>query len=117
MLAAAKSICGGKLIAVFEPHRYSRIISLYDEFSVSFHDADILYVTDIYAAGEKNKSQISKNKIINSIISSGHKDVRPLSSFDNFLNLTDITKSGDYVIFMGAGNISKNARKMMEKIK
>ena len=118
VLAAAKSICGGKLIAVFEPHRYSRIISLYDEFSVSFNDADILYVTDIYAAGEKNNSQISKSKIINSIISSGHKDVRPLSSFDNFsLNLTDITKSGDYVIFMGAGIISKNARKMLEKIK
>ena len=117
VLEAAKSICEGKLIAIFEPHRYSRINNLFDEFSVSFHDADILFVTEIYEAGEKNKLKINKNKIINSILSAGHKDVRGLDNFnDLLLMLKNITNSGDYVIFLGAGSISRNARKMMERI-
>ena len=117
VLEAAKSICEGKLIAIFEPHRYSRINNLFDEFSVSFHDADILFVTEIYEAGEKNKLKINKNKIIKSIISSGHKDVRGLDNFnDLLLILENITNTGDYVIFLGAGSISKNARKMLERI-
>ena len=117
VLEAAKSICEGKLIAIFEPHRYSRINNLFDEFSVSFHDADILFVTEIYEAGEKNKLKINKNKIINSILSAGHKDVRGLDNFnDLLLMLENITNAGDYVIFLGAGSISRNARKMVEKI-
>ena len=117
VLEAAKSICEGKLIAIFEPHRYSRINNLFDEFSVSFHDADILFVTEIYEAGEKNKLKINKNKIINSILSAGHKDVRGLDNFnDLLLILENITNAGDYVIFLGAGSISRNARKMVEKI-
>ena len=117
VLEAAKSICEGKLIAIFEPHRYSRINNLFDEFSVSFHDADILFVTEIYEAGEKNKLKINKNKIINSILSAGHKDVRGLDNFnDLLLMLENITNTGDYVIFLGAGSISRNARKMVEKI-
>ena len=117
VLEAAKSICEGKLIAIFEPHRYSRINNLFDEFSVSFHDADILFVTDIYEAGEKNKLKINKNKIINSILSAGHKDVRGLDNFnDLLLMLENITNTGDFVIFLGAGSISRNARKMVEKI-
>ena len=117
VLEAAKSICEGKLIAIFEPHRYSRINNLFDEFSVSFHDADILFVTEIYEAGEKNKLKINKNKIINSILSAGHKDVRGLDNFnDLLLMLENITNYGDFVIFLGAGSISRNARKMVEKI-
>ncbi|MBF86434.1 MAG: UDP-N-acetylmuramate--L-alanine ligase [Pelagibacterales bacterium] len=117
VLEAAKSICEGKLIAIFEPHRYSRINNLFDEFSVSFHDADILFVTEIYEAGEKNKLKINKNKIINSILSAGHKDVRGLDNFnDLLLMLENITNTGDYVIFLGAGSISRNARKMVEQI-
>ena len=117
VLEAAKSICEGKLIAIFEPHRYSRINNLFDEFTVSFHDADILFVTEIYEAGEKNKLKINKNKIINSILSAGHKDVRGLDNFnDLLLMLENITNIGDYVIFLGAGSISRNARKMVEKI-
>ena len=117
VLEAAKSICEGKLIAIFEPHRYSRINNLFDEFSVSFHDADILFVTEIYEAGEKNKLKINKNKIINSILSAGHKDVRGLDNFnDLLLMLENITNTGDFVIFLGAGSISRNARKMVEQI-
>ncbi len=60
---------------VFEPHRYSRIIDLYDDFINSFDDSNFLFVTDIYAAGEKHIEGISKEKIVKSIKESGHKYV------------------------------------------
>ena len=117
VLEAAKSICKGKLIAIFEPHRYSRVESLFDEFSISFHDADILFVTDIYEAGERNTRGITKNKIVNSIISSGNKDVRKLKNYENLADtLYNLTNIEDYVIFLGAGSISKNARLVVDQI-
>ena len=118
VLAAAKSICKEKLIVIFEPHRYTRIESLFDEFSVSFHDADIVYVTEIYSAGEKNRNNITQNTIANSIISAGHKDVRIMKNINNFSDaLKKIISNGDYVMFLGAGSISKNARVIVNEIK
>ena len=117
VLEAAKSICKGKLIVIFEPHRYSRIESLFDEFSSSFYNVDILFVTDIYEAGERNTRGITKNKIVNSIISSGNKDVRKLKNYENLADtLYNLTNIEDYVIFLGAGSISKNARLVVDKI-
>ena len=117
VLEAAKSICKGKLIVIFEPHRYSRIESLFDEFSSSFYNVDILFVTDIYEAGERNTRGITKNKIVNSIISSGNKDVRKLKNYENLADtLYNLTNIEDYVIFLGAGSISKNARLVVDQI-
>ncbi len=118
VIEAAKSICKGKLIIIFEPHRYTRVESLFDEFSVSFHDADIVYVTEIYSAGEKNKNNITQNTIVNSIVSAGHKDVRILENFNNFsVVLKKLISVGDYIMFLGAGTISKNARVIVNELK
>ena len=117
VLEAVKSICMGKIIVIFEPHRYSRLESLFDEFAASFNDVDTLFVTDIYEAGESNNKRITKSKIVNSIISAGNKDVRKLKNFKNLpAILLNITNIGDYVIFLGAGSISKNARLVIDKI-
>ena len=75
-LKAARLLCNGKLIVVFEPHRYSRIIDLYDEFINSFFDADILFVTKIYSAGEKQITDINEKIIAKSIQKIGHKNVK-----------------------------------------
>ena len=75
-LKAARLLCNGKLIVVFEPHRYSRIIDLYDEFINSFFDADILFVTKIYSAGEKQITDINEKIIAKSIQKMGHKNVK-----------------------------------------
>ena len=110
-LKAARALCSGKLIAIFEPHRYSRIIDLYDEFINSFGDTDYLFVTDIYGAGEKYIEGINKEKIIESIKDTGHKHV---SFFENEnsmeLELFKIADKSDFIIFLGAGAISKKAR-------
>lgn len=110
-LKAARALCSGKLIVVFEPHRYSRIIDLYDDFINSFSDSNFLFVTDIYAAGEKHIEGISKEKIIKSIKESGHKYVYFFKNENKMeIELLKVSKQGDFIVFLGAGAISKKAR-------
>ena len=110
-LIAARSLCSGKLIVIFEPHRYSRIIDLYDEFINSFDNVDFIFVTNIYAAGEKYIEGISKEKIVESIKGTGHKNVNIFKNENNMENeLVSISSSGDFIVFLGAGSISKKAR-------
>ena len=110
-ISAAKSLCSGKLIIIFEPHRYSRIIDLYDDFINSFDKADFLFVTNIYAAGEKYIEGVSKEIIIQSIKDTGHKNVSFFENEDCMeKELIQIAHKNDFIMFLGAGAISKKAR-------
>ena len=116
-LKAAKLLCKGRLIVIFEPHRYSRIIDLYDEFINSFSDADILFVTKIYSAGEKKIKEINENIIVNSIKKNGHKNVKCFMDENSMeMELSELSRSDDFLIFLGAGSISKKARSMEESM-
>jgi len=110
-ITAARSLCSGKLIVIFEPHRYSRIIDLYDDFINSFDKTDFLFVTTIYAAGENHIEGISKENIVDSIKDTGHKNV---SFFKNEncmeMELVEISHKDDFILFLGAGASSKKAR-------
>ena len=108
---AARSLCSGKLIVIFEPHRYSRIIDLYDDFINSFDKTDFLFVTNIYAAGEKYIEGVSKETIIQSIKDTGHKNVSFFENEDCMeKELIQIAHKNDFIVFLGAGAISKKAR-------
>ena len=110
-ISAAKSLCSGKLIIIFEPHRYSRIIDLYDDFINSFDKADFLFVTNIYAAGEKHIEGISKESIIASIKDTGHKNVNFFENENSMeIELVKISHKDDFIVFLGAGASSKKAR-------
>ena len=116
-LKAARLLCNGKLIVVFEPHRFSRIIDLYDEFINSFFDADILFVIKIYSAGEKKIADINEKIIANSIQKMGHKNVKCFKDEKCMeVELSEISSSNDFIIFLGAGSISKKARSMEESM-
>jgi len=116
-LKAARLLCNGKLIVVFEPHRYSRIIDLYDEFINSFFDADILFVTKIYSAGEKQITDINEKIIAKSIQKMGHKNVKCFKDEKCMeVELSQVSSSNDFIIFLGAGSISKKARSMEESM-
>ena len=116
-LKAARLLCNGKLIVVFEPHRFSRIIDLYDEFINSFFDADILFVTKIYSAGEKQIADINEKIIANSIKKMGHKNVKCFKDEKCMeVELFELSSSNDFIIFLGAGSISKKARSMEESM-
>ena len=116
-LKAARLLCNGKLIVVFQPHRYSRIIDLYDEFINSFFDADILFVTKIYSAGEKQITDINEKIIAKSIQKMGHKNVKCFKDEKCMeVELSEVSSSNDFIIFLGAGSISKKARSMEESM-
>ncbi|MGH1455874.1 MAG: UDP-N-acetylmuramate--L-alanine ligase [Alphaproteobacteria bacterium] len=97
----------GNVIAVMQPHRYSRLQDLYEEFCRCFNDADHVIITDVYEAGEKPIEGVTKDYLAKGIKEHGHRSVQVLQDKDDLPRiLADIAKSGDMVILMGAGNIT-----------
>ncbi len=98
----------GRIIAVVQPHRYTRLADLFDEFCKCFKNADIVIVADVYAAGEEKISGADKEALAKGIRESGSQEVHELSSPKDLAKLVgDIAKPEDLVILMGAGDITK----------
>ncbi|MCM2343979.1 MAG: UDP-N-acetylmuramate--L-alanine ligase [Alphaproteobacteria bacterium] len=105
-LAVAES--GGRVIAVVQPHRYTRLSSLFDEFCTCFYEADTVIVADVYAAGEQPIEGIDRDHLAQGIKAHGHKDVQVLkASADLATMIADIGEANDLVICLGAGDITK----------
>ena len=101
-----------RIITVFQPHRYTRLHSLFDQFAESFDNSDIVIITDIYSAGEKPIGNISAERLAEKIEEKG-KEVyfaKYLSDVENMLK--EIIKEGDVVLILGAGNITQVAEKL-----
>lgn len=108
---------GGKIIAVFQPHRYTRLSSLFDQFCTCFNDAEVVIVADVYAAGEKPIVDADHKSIVNGIKSHGHRHVEKLDSPDDLAALVGkLAKPGDYVICLGAGNITQWAYALPQQL-
>ena len=106
-LSAAKNYPHNKIYCVFQPHTYSRTISLFEDFSDSFYDVDNLILADIYAAREKDTGVISSNMLGDRIRSKNVNCVN-LHSFDEIVSyLKDNLKEGDMLLTMGAGDVVK----------
>ncbi|PPR77720.1 MAG: UDP-N-acetylmuramate--L-alanine ligase [Alphaproteobacteria bacterium MarineAlpha2_Bin1] len=117
VLSAARSVTNGKVIAVMQPHRYSRLRDLFDDFCVSFNDADIVIISDIYEAGENPILGINKQTLINGIGDHGHRNVFALNNHEDLPSIiNDIANPTDTVICMGAGTISKWANDLPMQI-
>lgn len=117
-LLAAREITPGRVIAIIQPHRYSRLRDLFEDFTTSFNDADIVFVTDVYAAGENPIKNINKENLVRSIRSSGHKDVRPCNNLEEFINFSSKnTLPKDTIIFLGAGSITNWASDLVDYYK
>ena len=96
-----------RVVAIFQPHRYSRIQAFISEFANSFNDADIVIVTDIYSAGESPVDQINGQKVADAI-STYHQQVYYQPSLESVTRfLTDILQPGDLAIFLSAGNLNQ----------
>lgn len=99
---------GGRVIAVMQPHRFTRLHSLFDDFATCFNDADTVFIADVYPAGEKPIDGVSGSALAAQVKARGHKDARALSSpADLAATLADIVRPGDFVICLGAGDITK----------
>lgn len=105
-LSAAKNVGAKRIIAVFQPHRFSRTKLLADEFGSAFMDADVLFVNEIYAAGEKPITGVNANLIIQEIEKCTGQSVQYIKEMRDIIpELVKIVKPGDIVLTLGAGNI------------
>ncbi len=119
-LKAAANYKKGKtkrIIAVFQPHRFSRTYHLFREFGKAFGNADVLILTDIYSAGERPIQNVSGDSIYNKVVDSGHKDVKYIQEKEKIADyLLDIVQAGDMVITMGAGDIWKVGEELVSRL-
>ncbi|HWK46009.1 MAG TPA: UDP-N-acetylmuramate--L-alanine ligase [Stellaceae bacterium] len=107
VLRAARQATAGTVIAVFQPHRYSRVSDLFDEFCRCFNDADIVLVADIYAAGEAPIEGIDRDALVAGLTARGHRHAQPLPAPSALAELVHgFAKPGDFVVCLGAGSIT-----------
>ena len=114
--AARSTVSGGRVIAVFQPHRYSRTRVLYKEFGNSFGSADAVVVTEVYGAGEIPQPGVNGKLIVDSICETpGHPEVFYLPQQDAIPRvLRDVSESGDLILTLGAGDISQVGEELLE---
>ncbi|MGE5565121.1 MAG: UDP-N-acetylmuramate--L-alanine ligase [Parcubacteria group bacterium] len=107
VLRAARQVTKGKVIAVVQPHRYTRLRDLLADFSSCFNDADTVVVADVYSAGEQPIEGISKDALVEGLRRYGHRRALPLDGPDALASLiSEEAKSGDLVVCLGAGDIT-----------
>ncbi len=108
VLAAAREAAQGRVIAVVQPHRYTRLRDLMDDFQNAFNDADVVFVAPVYAAGEEPIEGVDANALAEGLRARGHRMVKTVENLsDQAANLRDLAAEGDIVICMGAGDITK----------
>ncbi len=113
-LAASKAAWDRRVVAIFQPHRYSRTRDLADEFVKAFKQADVVYITDIYPAGEEEIPGISGELVAEKVRSSGHPSVHWVNGATDLVD--QVKKSllpGDVVITLGAGDIWKVGKDLL----
>jgi UDP-N-acetylmuramate--alanine ligase len=107
VLTAARQAASGKVIAVVQPHRYSRLQTLFEDFCRCFNDADIVLVADVYAAGEAPIEGIDRAALVDGLITHGHRHVLPLADPAELGSIvSDLAVPGDLVVCLGAGSIT-----------
>ena len=108
VLKAARQSTKRDVVAVVQPHRYSRLHDLFDEFAVAFNDADTVIVAPVYPAGEQPIPGVTHEELVSRIRARGHRDARVLDKPEALAKLlASRVAEGDYVVMLGAGNITQ----------
>ncbi|MGZ3215861.1 UDP-N-acetylmuramate--L-alanine ligase [Paracoccus sp. T5] len=107
VLKAARQAGSGRVIAVHQPHRYSRLSSLFEDFCTCFNEADVVAIAEVYAAGEDPIPGASRDDLVAGLIAHGHRHARAILSEDDLERLVrEQARPGDMVVCLGAGTIS-----------
>lgn len=118
VLKAARQATEGRVIAVHQPHRYSRLHHHFDEFCACFNDADVVGIADVYGAGEEPIVGASRDDLVAGLIRHGHRHARAVASEDDLERLVrEQAKPGDMVVCLGAGTISAWANGLPARLK
>jgi UDP-N-acetylmuramate--alanine ligase len=108
VLRAARASARGRVIAIVQPHRYTRLHSLFDDFAAAFGDAGTVIVADVYPAGEAPIEGASRDSLVAALKARGHGHALALRRPEDLPALIHaLAKPGDYVVFLGAGNITQ----------
>jgi UDP-N-acetylmuramate--alanine ligase len=116
-LSAIKESHDGRVVVIFQPHRYSRTKLLFNEFARVLVDTDMLYIMDIYAASEDPIEGVSSELLCQSVIDKGGKNVKYLNGEDMLSTVLDDLKQNDIVLTLGAGNIWAFGEKIVEGLR
>jgi UDP-N-acetylmuramate--alanine ligase len=117
VLAAARTVTRGQVIAVVQPHRYSRLRNLFEGFCSCFNDADAVIVADVYAAGEEPIEGVGRDALVDGLRTHGHRQAIPLANVaDLACTVADLAHAGDFVVCLGAGNITQWAQALASEI-
>ena len=118
LVAAKLGSAGRRMVVLFQPHRYSRTQDLMEEFARSFNNADVLMVTDIYAASEEPIEGVSGSALVEAVSRFGHKDARHVGSVEDATQaLLNEVRENDMVITLGAGNVYRAGESLVELLK
>ncbi|MDQ3139583.1 MAG: UDP-N-acetylmuramate--L-alanine ligase, partial [Pseudomonadota bacterium] len=118
VLSAAREGARGRVIAVVQPHRFTRLRDLMEEFQGAFNDADIVYVAPVYTAGEEPIEGVDSEALATGLKQRGHRGVSTVESPEALARqLRDLAARGDMVICLGAGDITKWAAGLADGIK
>jgi UDP-N-acetylmuramate--alanine ligase len=117
VLKAAREVTDGRVIAVVQPHRFTRLRDLFQDFSTCFNDADIVAVTDVYSAGEAQIEGVSGSALAESAAAHGHRRALYLPSLDDLPAFVKReAQPGDLVVCLGAGDITAYANALPAKL-
>ena len=118
VLKAARQACDGRVIAVHQPHRFSRLSNLFDDFCKCFDDADVVGIAEVYAAGEDPIPGASRDDLLAGLARAGHPMARPVATEDDLTALVrEQARPGDMVVCLGAGTISAWANALPERLR
>jgi UDP-N-acetylmuramate--alanine ligase len=118
VLRAARESTNGKIIAVVQPHRYTRLQSLFEEFCTCFNDADTVVVAEVYPAGEAPIEGIDRDHFVLGLRAHGHREVIPLQNSGELAKVIHgLALRGDLVVCLGAGNITQWAYALPDELK
>jgi UDP-N-acetylmuramate--alanine ligase len=108
VLRAARESTSGQVIAIVQPHRYTRLAALFESFCTCFNDADTVMVAPVYAAGEAPIAGADRDALVLGLRAHGHRQAIPLEGPDDIAGMVRrLARSGDIVVFLGAGSITQ----------
>ena len=108
VLRAARESAKGQVIAVMQPHRYTRLAALFEQFCSCFNDADAVIVAPVYSAGEAPIPGIDRDALVQGLRAHGHRQAMALEAPEKLAGLIkDMAQPGDYVVCLGAGSITQ----------
>lgn len=117
VLSAAREACSGKVIAIAQPHRYTRLHDLFDDFSACFNDAGTVLIAPVYPAGEEPIEGADAVSLAAKIRAGGHRDARHVEGADTIAPLIKkIAQPNDFVLFLGAGSITQWAYALPDEL-